>query len=144
MMTSSLSLRPRATTCLPSTVRYFLDEELGLCYVRVPTWCPFRLQFYCNGHNWLARQLDRQKIGYTLLDNAFTAVQDWAAAQQLADSWDASRSHRKLDEFAERYCPILKQLEQSYHWSLDVGEIRYRHCVSSAGSPAGHLGESHP
>jgi hypothetical protein len=26
---------------------YFLDEELGLCYVRVPTWCPFRLQFYC-------------------------------------------------------------------------------------------------
>ena len=25
---------------------YFIDEELGLCYVRVPTWCPFRLQFY--------------------------------------------------------------------------------------------------
>ena len=24
---------------------YFIDEELGLCYVRVPTWCPFRLQF---------------------------------------------------------------------------------------------------
>ena len=37
---------------------YFIDEELGLCYVRVPTWCPFRLQFYCNGHNWLARQLE--------------------------------------------------------------------------------------
>src|ERR1044072_5702232 len=24
---------------------YFIDEDLGLCYVRVPTWCPFRLQF---------------------------------------------------------------------------------------------------
>ena len=23
---------------------------------------PFRLQFYCHGHNWLARQLDRQKL----------------------------------------------------------------------------------
>src|SRR5258706_11520881 len=22
---------------------YFIDEELGLCYVRAPTWCPFRL-----------------------------------------------------------------------------------------------------
>ena len=43
---------------------YFIDEDLGLCYVRVPTWCPFRLQFYCNGHNWLARQLDRKKIGF--------------------------------------------------------------------------------
>jgi len=23
-------------------------KELGLCYLRVPTWCPFRLQFYMN------------------------------------------------------------------------------------------------
>jgi len=90
--------------------------------VRVPTWCPFRLQFYCNGHNWLARQLDRKKIGYRLLDNAFTAIEDWAAAQQLSDSWDASLLHRKLDEFAQRYCPIWKQIEQSYHWSLDEAE----------------------
>ena len=29
---------------------YFIDADLGLCYLRVPTWCPFRLQFYCNGH----------------------------------------------------------------------------------------------
>ena len=79
---------------------YFIDEELGLCYVRVPTWCPFRLQFYCNGHNWLARQLERKKIRYTLLDNAFTALEDCAAGQALADSWDPSFLHRKLDEFA--------------------------------------------
>jgi len=101
---------------------YFIDEELGLCYLRVPTWCPFRLQFYCNGHNWLARQLERRKVGYGLLDNAFITVEDWAAAQELADSWDPSFLHRKLDEFARRYCPILKQIEESYHWSLDEAE----------------------
>lgn len=101
---------------------YFIDEELGLCYERVPTWCPFRLQFYCNGPNWLARQLNRKKIGYTQVDNAFTTIQDCAAAQELADSWDPSFLHRNLDEFAERYCPILKQIEQTYHWSLDEGE----------------------
>ena len=101
---------------------YFIDEELGLCYVRVPTWCPFRLQFYCNGHNWLARQLDRKKIGYTQVDNAFTAIEDWAAAQELSERWDASSLHRKLDEFSDRYCPILKQIEESYHWSLDEAE----------------------
>jgi hypothetical protein len=101
---------------------YFIDDDLGLCYLRVPTWCPFRLQFYCNGHNWLARQLDRSKIGYTLLDNAFTAIEDWADAQKLADRWDPSFLHRKLDEFAERYCPVLKHIEESYHWSLDEAE----------------------
>jgi hypothetical protein len=25
---------------------YFIDEAFGLCYVRVPTWAPFRLQVY--------------------------------------------------------------------------------------------------
>ena len=38
---------------------YFIDEELGLCYVRVPTWLPCRLQIYFNGHNWLAGVLQQ-------------------------------------------------------------------------------------
>jgi len=36
---------------------YFIHPDLGLCYLRVPTWAPFRLQFYFNGHNALARAL---------------------------------------------------------------------------------------
>ncbi|MCK5056619.1 MAG: MarR family transcriptional regulator, partial [Candidatus Aminicenantes bacterium] len=36
---------------------YFIDKDLGLCHVRVPTWLPCRLQIYFNGHNWLASQL---------------------------------------------------------------------------------------
>ena len=114
-------LRPDDGKCLHYYF-YFIDEELGLCYVRVPTWCPFRLQFYCNGHNWLARQLDTRRIHYRLLDNAFTAIDDFAVAQELSDGWDPSRLHRKLDEFAERYCPILQQIEEAYHWSLDEAE----------------------
>lgn len=39
---------------------YFIDQELGLCYLRVPTWAPFRLQFYMNGHNLLAYKLRKK------------------------------------------------------------------------------------
>ena len=46
-------LRPDTGKCLHYYF-YFIDAELGLIYLRVPTWCPFRLQFYCNGHSWLA------------------------------------------------------------------------------------------
>jgi hypothetical protein len=42
-------LKPDQTRCLHYYF-YFIDEELGLCYVRVPTYCPFRLQIYFNGH----------------------------------------------------------------------------------------------
>ena len=65
-------LRPDSGKCLHYYF-YFMDAELGLVYLRVPTWAPFRLQFYCNGHSWLARQLAAEGIGYTMADNAFVA-----------------------------------------------------------------------
>src|SRR6266478_4795544 len=58
-------LRPDTGKCLHYYF-YFIDAELGLIYLRVPTWCPFRLQFYCNGHSWLARQLTAAGIGLLL------------------------------------------------------------------------------
>lgn len=35
----------------------FMNERLGLCYMRIPTWRSFRLQFYFNGHScWPAHR----------------------------------------------------------------------------------------
>jgi hypothetical protein len=45
---------------------YFIDDQLGLCSVRVPTWLPWRLQIYFNGHNWLAAQLRKRNIDFEL------------------------------------------------------------------------------
>ena len=76
-------LKPGSGKCLHYYF-YFIDRQLGLCYLRVPTWCPFRLQFYFNAHNWLARQLDRKGIGYRLVDNAFVHIERWDKAQKIA------------------------------------------------------------
>ena len=62
---------------------YFIDKELGLCYMRVPTWSPFRLQFYMNGHNLLASKLDKKGIEYEMIDNAFIHISDFETAQKL-------------------------------------------------------------
>ena len=86
---------------------YFIDQELGLGYVRVPNWCPFRLQVYLNGHHWLAGQLRRHHIDSTLLDHAFTQIADWNQAQRLANEWRVETMHQKLDQFAQRYCPVI-------------------------------------
>ena len=101
---------------------YFIDEELGLCYVRVPTWRPFRLQFYCNAHNWLAGRLRRHRIAFRMCDNAFVEIADWSKAQRLADGCKPERLHRRLTEFSQRYCPVLGQIQAQYHWSLDTAE----------------------
>ena len=89
---------------------YFMDKQLGLCYLRVPTWCPFRLQFYFNGHNWLANQLKQRDIAYKILDNAFVHIDDYAVANQLANEFDVEILHQHLDEFAQQYCPVITEL----------------------------------
>jgi hypothetical protein len=97
---------------------YFIDEAFGLCYLRVPTWAPFRLQFYCNGHNWLAGQLHQAGIPYQQLDNTFSSVGDWDQAQTLSDAFPVEHLHRLLDRVAARYCPVAAQFDTTYHWSL--------------------------
>jgi len=110
-------LRPDSGKCLHYYF-YFMDAELGLIYLRVPTWAPFRLQFYCNGHSWLARQLTATGIGFTMADNAFVRIDDWQRAQELADSFSPDRLHRVLDRYAAPCCPVLEVFGQTYHWSL--------------------------
>jgi len=115
--TGKTFLRPIEAKCLHYYF-YFIDEELGLCYLRVPTWAPFRLQFYFNGHNLLAGKLKRAGVGFTLLDNALVEIEDFGRAQELADALDVKALHRRLDALAERFCPFVKNFRSRYHWSL--------------------------
>jgi hypothetical protein len=119
--TGKTYLRPDDGKCLHYYF-YFIDQELGLGYVRVPTWLPCRLQVYFNGHNWLASQLRKRKIDYRLLDNAFVEIGDWPRAQQIVNGWEAKRMHWKLDQLARTYCPIFQTFGVQYHWSVDQCE----------------------
>ena len=61
--TEKVYVKPVTKKCLHYYF-YFIDEALGLCYLRVPTWSPFRLQFYFNGHNALAHSLQKAGIDF--------------------------------------------------------------------------------
>jgi len=124
-------LKGRQAKCLHYYF-YFVDKELGLCYLRVPIWAPFRLQYSFNGHNWPANQLDKKGIRYTLADNSFTTITDFASAQRIADSFSVKRHHRTLDRYAHRFCPALLHFRAGVHWSLMQVEyatdIVFRRC----------------
>jgi len=85
---------------------YFIDNLLGLCYVRVPTLLPFKLQIFFNGHGWLSNELTKKKIGYQVLDNAFIKIDNWEKAKQISDSLSIEKFNKKLDAFAKTYCPV--------------------------------------
>ncbi|GAG17524.1 unnamed protein product, partial [marine sediment metagenome] len=101
---------------------YFIDKDFGLCYLRIPTWAPYRLQFYFNGHNWLARQLDKKGIAYEQVENAYLRIDDFEKAQQLADQFPVKRLHRLLDRYARRLCPVVARFRSGVHWSIMQAE----------------------
>ena len=116
------TLKPTSGKCLHYYF-YFIDEAFGLCYVRVPTWAPFRLQVYFNGHNWLARRLLKAGIPFEMADNAFLCIADPRRAQAFADRLDAKQLHQRLDRWARQFCPVHQRFRAGYHWSLMQAEF---------------------
>jgi len=116
--TGKTGLRPTAGKCLHYYF-YFLHTRLGLVYVRVPTWLPFRLQIYFNGHSWLASRLRRAGVKFQMEDNALVGCADWKKAQALADDFSLDQLKRDLDGLARQCVPaLLERFKSGYHWSL--------------------------
>jgi hypothetical protein len=103
---------------------YFIDPLLGFLHARIQTWFPLTIQVYVNGHEWLARQLDARGIGYRRLDNAFLAIDDPAAAQELADGFAHLDWMNVLHGFARRINPLLEDLlaGYAYYWAVSQAE----------------------
>ena len=103
---------------------YYLDRDFGLMHVRIQTWLPFDIQVCLNGHEWLARKMDRHGLAYRRLDNAFAWLADPSRAQRFADRFTDIDWPRILHVFARRACPVLKGLLASmeYYWVVDQAE----------------------
>ena len=86
---------------------YVMDPDFGLMHIKVKTWFPFTMQVYVNGHEWLARQLQRKGIGFRKVDNAFVWLEDITAAQRLARRIVRRQWPKLLHRLAARVNPLL-------------------------------------
>ncbi len=91
-------------------------------YLRIPTWAPFRLQFYFNGHNWLQRRMDYEGITYRKADNCFVHISDFKRAQSIVESFDVKPLHRRLDQYASRFVAVHEKWGYRLHWSIFQAE----------------------
>lgn len=79
---------------------YILDEVAGPMVLRVGSFLPFQVTAYLNGHNFIERQLRRQKIPFTKEDNRFVSVEDPAALQKAADQLNGKILQERIDYWA--------------------------------------------
>jgi hypothetical protein len=116
-------IHPAKRKCL-QLYYYFMDRQLGLIHVKVQTWFPFPIQVYVNGHEWLARRLDRHGLNYRKADNAFLRVDDPVRAQRLADGFASVDWVRVLGRYAREVNPLLRGLlsPMQYYWVTSQAE----------------------
>ena len=95
-------------------------------------WAPFRLQFYCNGHNWLALDVWTAEAHqrYTMADNGFIRIDDWVRAQEPGRTgFRRDRLHRTLIKaYAQQCCPGVRGIRTVLPLEPDAGGIRHRSC----------------
>lgn len=97
---------------------YFIDKELGLCFLKVPTVAPYKVMFYFNGHNLLETKLKKAAIAYQKTDNAFVQISDFDQAQKLSDSIRVEDLHTALDHIVSRYCPLPKEWKLRFNFTI--------------------------
>lgn len=116
-------LQARWRKCL---VHYFylIDPQFGFMHVRRPTWFPFTMQVYVNGHEWLARRMNRLRMAFTRLDNAFLTIGRPQRADHLAREFARLDWPCELDRFARRFNPLLRDTLEpmQYYWVTDQAE----------------------
>jgi hypothetical protein len=105
---------------------YYQHPIFGWLYVRLQTWFPFEIQVGLNGREWLARQMDRDKLRYARHDNKFLWVRDWQHAQRLLDEQLRTDWQRELDALQQQVHPLhpehLGRMPVKYNWTTFQSE----------------------
>jgi hypothetical protein len=109
---------------------YFDDGKFGLTQVRLMTWFPFDVHIVLNGREWLARDLDKSRIGYLRRDNCFVNISDFEKAQKLASKHPKIRWPGQLERLLRRVHPLHREFftgndshdPLSYYWTSDQTE----------------------
>jgi len=104
---------------------YVDDEEFGPAFVKVCSYAPWALKLCLNGHEWAKRQLDKQGIAYTALDNGFLDCADPQTLQKICDSLGPQQIEAFLARWLERLPMPLTSEDRAagYTWQLSIWQM---------------------
>ena len=107
---------------------YIHDETLGAMAMRVASFFPFQTTYYLNGHNFIEKELNREKVRFRKNDNAFLSVSDPEALQAAADRLTSVVIRKRLDYWTLLLGPKFSKRERAamnLHRFYAVSQIEY-------------------
>jgi hypothetical protein len=106
--------------------QYRFHPQIGWMHARIQTWFPFNIQIAINGREWLARQMDREGLGYLRHGNCFVHIEDYSRAQQLVDEQMKTAWPELLNGIGAELNPVRESVFEcypcDYYWTVYQSE----------------------
>ena len=110
---------------------YILDEDFGLCFIKICTYFPFDVKVCFNGHEWAKQQLRRAQIGFEALSNGFLACADPGYLQGLCHQLNAEKVQALFDRWVAKIpWPLSPQQQAAGYrhqlslWQMEVSRTQ--------------------
>ena len=81
---------------------YVHDRDWGPAFVKIGTYLPYPVKLCLNGHEWVKRQLRRQRTRFEALDNGFLSCADPLALQTACDALRPDDVQAFFDRWSQR------------------------------------------
>ena len=111
------------------TVYYFyaLDEEWGPSFLKMAAYFPYPAKMWCNGHEWVKRQLDKKGVGYVPLANGFASVDDAPALRRTCNRLGPRQVQDLFERSMERIPLPLgpRDFEAGFTWEASMNQIEF-------------------
>lgn len=113
---------------------HLLDPEWGHVTIKMSGHPPFGAQIILNGHEYVARQAQKENIGFTKDGNCFTHISDAARLAQVADTLCAPDMLGRLTQVCEHWIysaclcfglDLAEQERSGFHYDYSLYQAEY-------------------
>lgn len=103
---------------------YGVDADFGPFFLKFGTYFPYTAKLCINGHEYLKRQLAKEKIAFTALDNGILTCANPKRMQQIADGLDATKIDALLRKWLGRLPHPFTAADRKADYRYDVSILQ--------------------
>jgi hypothetical protein len=106
---------------------YCVDRDFGPFFIKFCSYFPYTGKICINGHEYVKRQLVKEGIAHTALDNGIASCDNPERLQQICDSLNAA----KIEAFFAKWLAILpnpfteEDRSAGYHYQLSLLQVEF-------------------
>ena len=115
----------RVSVCVNHYYFYIYDQDFGLFFIKVCTYCPFEVKMCLNGHEWAKQQARQAGIEFCELSNGFASCSEAGRLQAICDQLSGERIQTLFDQWIEQLpWPLTpKQRAAGYRHQLSLWQL---------------------